>query len=448
MMESCHLAVTNMTHTLGGRSTMKFKRRDAQNQRIERITTEHLVVGIDIAKETHVARAVNYRGLEIGRHLTFSNSHEGFEKLLRWIQSLQSQHGLSQLIIGLEPTGHYWLNLGDWLVSRDVDIVLVNPLTTKRNKENRDNSQSKNDVKDALVIADLVCRGYYSSYTQHAPVYQRLRMVMNEREYWANQKTSINNRLVRWLDLFFPEYTSVFKEWDCPRSLATLKEFPLPSDLRDLSAQEVIAGWKKHMKRSGGCRGVQKATQLLDKARHTVSVKIGQEEARRELKRLLDEYERLSSLLEQIEQEVLALLKEIPDVVELLQSIKGLSPLMIAAILAGTGDLRKYIDGRQVLSHAGLNLAEDSSGKHKGKIVISKRGRRQLRKYLYLAVIQLVANNPAFREWHYHNVHVKKMKKHRSIFKLIGKLTRIMVGMVRHQEKFSPSKAAPLQQAA
>jgi transposase len=30
---------------------MKFKQSDAQNQRIERITTSHLVVGIDMAKE-------------------------------------------------------------------------------------------------------------------------------------------------------------------------------------------------------------------------------------------------------------------------------------------------------------------------------------------------------------------------------------------------------------
>ncbi|MGO4547428.1 hypothetical protein AB4Z29_21830 [Paenibacillus sp. 2TAB23] len=36
---------------------MKFKKSDAQNQRIERMITSHLVVGIDIAKETHVAQA-------------------------------------------------------------------------------------------------------------------------------------------------------------------------------------------------------------------------------------------------------------------------------------------------------------------------------------------------------------------------------------------------------
>lgn len=50
---------------------MNFKSSNAINQRIERITTNHLIVGIDIAKERHVARAVNYRGIEQGRPLNF-----------------------------------------------------------------------------------------------------------------------------------------------------------------------------------------------------------------------------------------------------------------------------------------------------------------------------------------------------------------------------------------
>ncbi|MFC5649579.1 hypothetical protein ACFPYJ_10625 [Paenibacillus solisilvae] len=63
---------------------MKIKQSDAQNQRIERITTSHLVVGVDMAKETHVAQATNFRGIVLlKRHLSFSNSIEGFEKLNR-----------------------------------------------------------------------------------------------------------------------------------------------------------------------------------------------------------------------------------------------------------------------------------------------------------------------------------------------------------------------------
>ena len=57
---------------------MKFKQSEGQNQRIERITTSHLVVGIDMAKETHVAQATNFRGIVLtNRHLSFQQYHRG-----------------------------------------------------------------------------------------------------------------------------------------------------------------------------------------------------------------------------------------------------------------------------------------------------------------------------------------------------------------------------------
>ena len=40
---------------------MKFKSQDKQNQLIENITTMHLVVGVDIAQEAHIARACKER---------------------------------------------------------------------------------------------------------------------------------------------------------------------------------------------------------------------------------------------------------------------------------------------------------------------------------------------------------------------------------------------------
>lgn len=45
---------------------MKYKQSKKQNQRITRISDKTLVVGADIAKETHVARAIDFRGIELG----------------------------------------------------------------------------------------------------------------------------------------------------------------------------------------------------------------------------------------------------------------------------------------------------------------------------------------------------------------------------------------------
>ncbi|SFB22837.1 Transposase [Cohnella sp. OV330] len=70
------------------------------------------------------------------------------------MKNLQETHQLNDAIIGMEPTGHYWLSLAAWLKDRNLEVVLVNPHLVKKNKENRDNTPSKSDVKDAFVIAD------------------------------------------------------------------------------------------------------------------------------------------------------------------------------------------------------------------------------------------------------------------------------------------------------
>ncbi|OXS52147.1 hypothetical protein B1A99_34965 [Cohnella sp. CIP 111063] len=106
------------------------------------------------AQEFHVARAVNFRGVLHGSPLHFSNDDAGFNLLLQWMKDLQERHQLIDAIIGMEPTGHYWLSLAPWLKDRSLEVVLVNPHLVKKNKENRDNTPSKSDIKDAFVITE------------------------------------------------------------------------------------------------------------------------------------------------------------------------------------------------------------------------------------------------------------------------------------------------------
>lgn len=424
---------------------MKFKSSTAINQRIERITTDHLIIGVDIAKETHVAGAVNFRGIQLGRTLSFSNDSYGYEKLMRWVHDFQKSYGLTQVIFGVESTGHYFLNLAFWLHEHGKQVVLVNPMTTKRNKENRDNKPSKNDAKDAIIIADNISRGYYSEWIIHEDIYRKLRCLVNERKALATDLAAIGNQLQNALDQVFPEFTSVFKEWNGPRAIATLKEFPLPGDLKGLTIEQVIDGWRKGgMQRAGGAQGRERATLLLATACRSVGLTDIGPEIKRLIGRLIERYETLQLQIQTVEQEISELLLQMPNSARKPLEEIGLSPLFVAIILANTGDPSRYEHGKQLLALAGLSLAESTSGKRKGQIVLSKRGRRQLRKYLYLAVIGLVANHPAFKRWHDHNVSVLKMQKQRSIFKLIGKLARIIVALARSGEMFEASKANSL----
>jgi transposase len=125
-------------------------------------------------------------------------------------------------------------------------------------------------------------------------------------------------------------------------------------------------------------------------------------------------------------------------------AIKGISPITLAGILGESGDLSGFTHGNALLRHAGLHLAEASSGKWKGQIVLSKRGRSRLRRFLFMATMALVMNNPEFKALHDLNVKVKKLKKIKSIMKLCGKLARILVGMARNGLEYTPEKVYPI----
>ncbi|MBT2647605.1 IS110 family transposase [Bacillus sp. ISL-34] len=419
---------------------MKFKMQDKQNQLIERISDKHLVVGVDIAQHLHVARAVNFRGIVVGDPLTFENNEDGFARLLKWMDKLQRLNKLEVAIVGMEPTGHYWINLSKWLFKQGIEVVTVNPHLVKRNKENRDNTQSKSDKKDALVIADMVKNGYYAFVRNTSESFEILRVLMSNRDVVVKRLVSAINQLNRWVDIVFPELRQVFKDITAKGAIATLRLFPSPMELRSLKPYDVVSGWKSIMKRQPG---LKKAQLLLQLAKKSVGTRQALEAYKFHLEQLLEEYDLAVLQLERVEQEVKDILKQIPFAKKLL-AIKGISEISLAGILGEAGDLSGFSHGNSLLRHAGLHLAEASSGKWKGQIVITKRGRSRLRRFLYLATMSLVMNNTEFQAIHSHNVKVKKMKKMKSIMKLVGKLARIFVGIARRNESYCADKVQPI----
>lgn len=419
---------------------MNFKAQDKQNQLIENITVHHLVVGVDIAQETHVARAVNFRGIALGNPLEFSNDEVGFQSFERWIRDLLASYKLNKIIVGMEPTGHYWLNLAHWLKDKEIEAVLVNPHLVKKNKENRDNTRSKSDKKDALVIADMVKNGYYSPVRFHSTEYEELRVLMSNRETVVKRLVSAVNQIHRWVDIVFPELRQVFKILTCKGALVTLRLFPLPADLCKLSSADVIAGWQKFMKRHSG---VSRAKLLIELAKRTVGSKQATHAYKIHLDHLLEEYDLANTQLRRIEDEAKIVLERIPYAGKIL-AITGVSATSLAGVLGESGDLSGYAHGNALLRHAGLNLNEASSGKWKGQMTLSKRGRPRLRHFLYLVTMCMVMTNREFKALHQHNVVDKKLKKMKSIMKLCGKLARLLVGLARSEEAYNPVKVFAL----
>ncbi len=267
-----------------------MKKESQLNRKIEAVTLRTLVVGIDIAKEKQWARFVDCRGVEYGKAIYFRNDKSGFEAILAKIRQISKENSFADAIVGMEPTGHYWKALANYLMKQEhIRVVLVNPYHTKKAKELDDNTQTKSDKKDALTIARLVKDGRYSdAYLPH-DVYADLRVLTTARNSVNRQKTALENTITAVLDEYFPEFTKVFKHpFKGKAAMQVLKACPFPKYILELGVDGVLAEIKKAVKKTVGRK---RAQMLVDIARSSVGVDYGVAAARCKLQILLESLE-------------------------------------------------------------------------------------------------------------------------------------------------------------
>ena len=409
-----------------------------QNQRINQVEETSLVVGIDIGSTNHYARAFDWRGIELARIFKFSNSGEGFGRLSHWMQGICERYGKTKIIVGIEPTGHYWFTLGRYLREQEIKLVMVNPYAVKQTKELDDNDPTKNDGKDPKVIAKLVLDGRYSIPYVPTGVYADLRILSADRQRIVKEIGQIKNRFARWFAIYFPEYCEVFGSYESKSSMLLLRVASTPESIVALGVEGICQIWKE-----AGIRavGAKRATTLYETARRSIGHDQGMSAAKLEMALLLEDYEAKAKQLAFVMAALESTVREIPEAEKLL-AIKGIGIISVAGFLAEVGDLRRFESPKQIQKLAGLSLRENSSGKHKGQTTISRRGRDKLRQVLFNAVIPLLAKNEEFRSLHQYFTTrtVNPLKKKQSAVALCGKLIRVFYAIMVHGVEYDGKK--------
>lgn len=410
----------------------------SQNEKILQITEETLIVGVDIASETHFARAIDFRGFELGKVIKFSNDAEGFMQFASWAGELKLRFKKLNVIVGMEPTGHYWFNFAQYLKDHSIKLVLVNPFHVKRSKELDDNNPTKNDRKDPKTIAMLVKDGRFMVPYIPEGIYSELRTAMETRWQLVKQLNTIRNRVKRWISIYFPEFNKVFGDWEGKAALIVLKEFATPAKVLATGLEGIVGLWRKDKIRAVGRK---RAVDLLEAAKKSVGVREGLVAAENDLLTLLEDYEMRMRQYERTMAIIEQLVFQIPGVEEILK-VKGVGMIMTAGFIAEIGDINRFEHANQIQKLAGLNLKENSSGKHKGKTTISKRGRRRLRAILFQGILPLVATNAEFQELHrYYTTRANNpLKKKQSLILLCCKLIRIFYVLLKKRTTYDPQK--------
>ncbi|ATW26723.1 IS110 family transposase [Candidatus Formimonas warabiya] len=408
-----------------------------QNEKILQIKNETLVVGIDIGKNNHYARAFDYRGMELAKLLRFSNTKQGYEALNDWMRKIMQENNKTESTVGFEPTGHYWFTLGDHLQKEGHRLGIINPFHVKCTKELDDNSPTKNDHKDPKTIAMLVKDGRFRDVYIPEDLFQELREAVLERERLLEQLIRISNQVIRWLDIRFPEFNEVFKDWSRNGAWLALKHYPTPAKVVTAGATGLMNTWRQEMKKPS----IKKAERLVQAAAESIGRTSGSKAAEAALQNLLTQYEMINQQKQNIERLMQELLLKIPNASKLVD-IKGIGMVTAAVIVSEIGDINRFQDPRQIQKMAGLSLRENSSGKHKGKTTISKRGRKRLREGLFRTIITMLATNKEFRTIHQRNLNREKnpLIKMESIVALCGKLIRVIYAILTKGNDYDADK--------
>lgn len=402
---------------------------NTQNAKIESITKETLIVGIDIGSETHYARAFDWRNYEYSRKpLAFSNNEAGFMEFKAWMEDIAEKNGKTVVIPGMEPTGHYWFALGAYLQGNGMRPVHVNPHHVKKSKEMDDNNSSKNDRKDPKTIAVLVNEGRFSYPYIPTGIHAEIRNLSNLRFQTQEEITRIKNRIARWFSIYFPEYKDVYRDLEATGGMMILKRASLPADIKKLGVEGVNKIWREAKLRGAG---LKRAKTLVAAAEHSIGSQEAPDTARLELKNLLNDYELYHARLKEILEKTQEKLSEIPYIDKLLE-IKGIGLTTVSGFIAEVGDISRFDNPKQLQKLAGYAIVKSSSGKHEGESHISYRGRKRLGYVLYEAAISVIGKNAEFKEIHnyYQTRSVNPLKKMQSVVAVACKLLRVFYAIL------------------
>ena len=410
-----------------------------KNEKLSFISDDMLIVGCDVGSEIHYARAIDTRGRELSKSaFPFSNALEGFQSLLDWATKIAAANDKTQIVLGLEPTGHYWFALATWLVSSGISVVQVNPYAVKQTKEVEDNSQLKDDRKVPKLIANLVKDGNFGMPYLPEGLYADIRRLSMFRDQLNEDRIRNLNRLHREMKIYFPEYKDAFGKIDGAFCLEVLKVAPFPEELVELGTDGIRQIWHDAKLRG---RGYTKAASICEIAKKSIGINDGADASKQAVKwfvnRILELDEQLSDIEDQLNQKCM----EIPHAENIL-AISGIGENTLSGILAEMGDITRFDDVKEIQKLSGLGLVACSSGKHKGETKISHRGRKRLRYWLFQAAKSAVAHAEEFKELHVYYTTRKDnpLKKMQSLIVIACKILRVIYTILTKGTTYDPKK--------
>ena len=159
-----------------------------------------IYAGVDVAKADHVIGAVDERGSELCKPMGFKNGAAGFERCEAWLEGVAEEPG--DVLVGMEATGHYWMALYAFLVSRGYAVAVIDPVQVRAVRRLRGLDRVKNDRIDAGLIAETLRIGQYDPTRLATDEVQSLRTLTRYQQSLKSELAEVKTQCTCLLDSY------------------------------------------------------------------------------------------------------------------------------------------------------------------------------------------------------------------------------------------------------
>lgn len=382
-------------------------------------------LGIDVGKFSH-SMCLLSKDEQISIWQT-NNNKEGFKDLSIKLKKIDC----SNLLIGMEATGHYFLNLYQFFLENGLNpeqLALLNPLQVKAFR-NTNLRGAKTDNIDAQRIATLLKFGDFQRCNVSIDQMMDLRQLTRLRYDLVASSSDLKRRIIAVLDRIFPEFGKIFENRLGKTALTLIQEYPFPENLSSLSLDKlksIIKGVSK--------RGIadKKIESLHRAASNSIGISFGKEGFKVELEILLARFSVLQQQVDTVEAKIESIMKELGTP---LLTIPGLGLVTAATILSEIGSIDNFSSAVKLIAFAGLDPKLKESGSYQGRTPISKRGSRYLRSAIWYSAMVACRVEPTFKEQYQQRR--AKGKSHRyAVTAAANKLTKVIYHVLKNNCPF------------
>ena len=347
-------------------------------------------LGIDIGKNTHVASLIDDKKKVIFKAFSFSNSVDGAESLISKLSNFKSE-----LEVGMEATGHYWLSIYSYLVKNNFTVRVINPIQTDGWRQGIEIRKRKTDIIDSLLIADLLRYGDFVESSLLSEDFMSLRNLSRFRSYLVSSIGDLKRKTIALLDQVFPEYASSFSNVFGKTSKQILETFSLPSDFEDISSDDLNAFLESVSRKNYASK---KIDELSRKASTSFGINFSLDSFSLQIKMLIQQISFIQNQVSDIDKEIEELLEKINSPIT---TIPGIGPVNGATILGEIGDISRFSNPSKLVAYSGLDASISQSGEYESTYNhMSKRGSPYLRRALFQSALRAEFYDPIFSAYY------------------------------------------------